>query len=157
MKSLRHIFVALLATAFCIGCTQEECANHTPKHGFYYLDEQPIPVESAVIAEGTHLLVKLSPIADNLHATTYAVVGIHTDLVGTEIDVEYRFHNDDYIFIYEDPSYYHGAIRPLQRGTIRLNRTTTGLIDLYIDVVLYDGRTFRYENHALEATAADVE
>lgn len=120
-----------------------------PPYGYYTFGDEEIPVHSFLTAEEGHLLLKLSPLKEPLSATTYAIVGVHTALLGEEIDVTRKFHNDDYIFIYEDPVRYFSAIRPLTSGTIFLDRNAAGVVRVKVDVELFDGTRFSYENTSL--------
>jgi len=140
-----------------VGCN----GNHTeepptpepaPSYGHYLFDNNSIGVRSYVIAEDSHLWLKLSPLEEVVSATTYAIVGAHTEWLGRDIDVASRYHNDDYIFIYEDPVCYYAPTRPLQSGTIKLEKTPEGNLNVLVDVVLYDGTPFFYEFTSLPIT-----
>ncbi len=140
------VFAVLMLTL--AGCEQgveggEPSKTDTP-YGFYYLGDEEVAVRSCTTAEGVQFLLKISPLEDVLSATTYAVVGVHNDLLGKELDVEYKYHNDDYIFVYEDPVSYYSHQRPLQSGKIMLRHNGAGVVDVEVDVRLYDGTPFRY-------------
>ncbi len=153
-KALRWLL--LMLPLWCIGCGEESSQPiepveplEAPRYGYYYLGEEAIPVMTYTMVEEYQFLLKLSPLEEVISATTYAIVGVHTDWLGKEMDVTYRFHNDDYIFVYEDPVRYYSPYRPLQSGTILLDRNEEGYIKVKVDVVLYDGTTFRYENDSI--------
>ncbi|MBO5805406.1 MAG: hypothetical protein J6R10_00925 [Tidjanibacter sp.] len=119
-------------------------------YGYISLGDEQIPVESfTTTSDEEYLMLKLSPLEDVLTATTYAVVAVRTSLLGSTIDVQTKYHNDDYIFVYEDPLYYYGPYRPLRSGTILLDKNGAGIVRVRVDVELYDGVKFRYENAAL--------
>lgn len=146
-KIYNFLLLAMLSLAF-VGCESgnEQGEDNTPTtpYGYYTIGEEEIAVRSITTAEGPQFLLKISPLDDALTATTYAVIGIHTELLGEEIDVERRFHNDDYLFVYEDPVSYYSHLRPLQSGTILLSRSASGKVSVEVDVRLYDGTPFRY-------------
>lgn len=145
--------VALVA----VGCESvgdevgSEGDNTQALYGYYYLGEERVAVRSFTTAESGQFLLKISPLDDILSATTYAVVGVNTALLGQRIDVKHKFHNDDYIFVYEDPVSYFSPYRPLQSGEILLKCSSSGVVDVEVDVVLYDGTPFRYKESGLKA------
>lgn len=145
IKLLAVVAVALLGTF----CTTPDEPTPTPKplgaYGNFLLGDEEIPVVSYTTVEDSHFILKLSPLEDILSATTYAIVGIHTAYVGKEIDVTTKYHNDDYIFVYEDPARYYAPYRQLQSGTILLDKNQAGEIYAKVDIVLSDGTPFSYE------------
>ena len=146
---LLYPLLALLSSA-CGGSTEDDSRldpqPQEPAYGSCYLGEEEIPVHSYTVAEGSQFLLKISPLPQSeiLSATTYAVIGLHTDLLGQEVDVTHRFHNDDYLFVYEDPLYYYSNLRPLQGGTLLLERNGEHYLRVEVDVRLFDGTPFRY-------------
>ena len=62
-----------------------------------------------------------------------------------EIDVDKAWHNDDYYFIYEDPIMYYSQYRHLQSGKIMVKSLGEGNFQVRVDIVLPDGKTFRFE------------
>lgn len=155
---MKRIYASMLLLATCIfalvGCEQSESSDEgrTPLYGYYYLGEESVEVKSIMTADGDQFLLKISPLEDALSATTYAIIGVNTNLLGKTLDVEYRFHNDDYIFVYEDPVRYFSHLRPLQSGEITINRSDAGIVDIAVDVRLYDGTPFRYSAEGLCVT-----
>jgi hypothetical protein len=63
-----------------------------------------------------------------------------------EIDVEMAWHNDDYYFIYEDPLMYYSQYRHLQSGAIMIEKNAEGGYTVLADIVLPDGKTFKFEH-----------
>lgn len=163
MKTMNRFQLLILLALFCfVGCKESSSADLPvppvvePIYGCYTLGEEEIPVVSCTSVSDTQFLLKLSPQKDILSATTYAVVGVHQDWLGMEMNVEYRFHNDDYLFVYEDPVRYVSSFRPLRSGSIFMDCNEAGYIKVRVDVVLYDGTPFRYENdHLLPPTPTD--
>lgn len=113
-------------------------------YGYFYLGEEEIPVNSyATVEEGVFML-KLSPLDEPISATTYAIIGVSEEFLGKEIDVTTKYHNDDYLFVYEDPTRYHAGYRQLQSGTILLTNTPAA-VTAKINIVLFDGTPFTYD------------
>ena len=155
MRDMCRLMALAVAALLAVGCESvgDEVGgdgdNTQALYGYYYLGEEQIPVRSFVTAEAGQFLLKISPLDDILTATTYAVVGVNTELLGQRVDVKHKFHNDDYIFVYEDSVSYYSPYRPLQSGEILLKRSASGTVDVEVDVVLYDGTTFRYKESGL--------
>lgn len=153
---MKRIYNILMLTALMfafVGCEQggtDGGDENLAPYGYYTIGEQEVAVKSCVTTEGSQLLLKISPLDNIMEATTYAVVGVHTSLLGERLDVERRFHNDDYLFVYEDPVSYYSHLRPLQSGTILMKRSTSGNISVEVDVKLYDGTPFRYAVEGLK-------
>jgi hypothetical protein len=152
MKRVTHHIklVAAVATMLLgVACTTPEEPTPKPKplgtYGYFYLGEEEVPVVSYSTVEDGHFLLKLSPLEDVRSATTYAIVGVNTAFIGTEIDVTTKYHNDDYIFVYEDPTRYYAPYRQLQSGTIMLDKNGAGMVRAKVDIVLSDGTPFSYE------------
>lgn len=147
-----HLLTLLIA-GLLVGCeepTPDPIEPTTPPqaealYGYYTFGQESVPVNSYTTVEDGLFLLKISPLEDILSATTYAIIGLHSELLGKEIDVTTKHHNYDYMFVYEDPMRYFSPQRPLQSGTIMLNRNSSGMVRVNVDVVLYDGTPFRYE------------
>ena len=152
MKKIVNSLLLIVLPLIMGGCEVEptnEGGGAQAQYGEYVFGEERVAVRSYITVEDTQLLLKISPLSDALTATTYAIIGVHTNLLGKELDVEYRFHNDDYIFVYEDPMYYYSTYRPLKSGGIMMQRNRAGKLDVEVDVVLYDGTPFRYSAKGL--------
>jgi hypothetical protein len=87
----------------------------------------------------------LSPLTDSSNLTTNAIIGLRTELLDEERDVERLYCIDDYVVVYEDPQCYYASFRRLQSGTIFMSKSETG-ISVKVDVVLFDGTPLRYKN-----------
>lgn len=124
---------------------QEEPTVAEPPICTYEYDGKEYPVYSVTYAEDeTQMLVKISPIKEEDKQTTYAVIGINSSLEGIEIDVSRAWHNDNYYFIYEDPVMYYSQYRQLLSGTIMIRKTAAGVYEVMADVVLPDGKAFKF-------------
>ena len=112
----------------------------------YEYDGKEYPVHSVVwSADESQIMVKISPFKEDQPQTTYAVIGINSALAGVEVDVDMAWHNDDYYFVYEDPVMYYSQYRHLSSGTIMIEKTGDGAYRVVADVVLPDGKTFKFE------------
>ena len=112
----------------------------------YEYDGKEYPVYSvAWSADESQIMVKISPFKEGQPQTTYAVIGINSALAGVEIDVDMAWHNDDYYFIYEDPLMYYSQYRHLQSGVIMVEKNAEGGYKVLADIVLPDGKTFKFE------------
>ena len=94
------------------------------------------------------LLVVLSPLTDPSNLTTNAIFGVRSELLGTELDVEYFYCNDDYVIVYEDPQCYYAPFRRPQSGTIKMQKSGD-IVILDVAVELFDGTPLRYKSEAL--------
>ena len=138
--------VAMIAAIFvAVGC--EADGGTEVKGGVYgtlQVGEEQIPINFAKITEtDSWMLVTLSPLTDALNLTTNAIIGVNTELLGEELDVERYYCNDDYIVVYEDPQCYYAPFRPLKSGKIVM-RKSGNVVGVDVDVVLFDGTPLRY-------------
>ena len=112
----------------------------------YEYDGKEYPVYSVVwSADESQIMVKISPFKEDQPQTTYAIIGINAALEGVAIDVDMAWHNDDYYFIYEDPLMYYSQYRHLQSGVIMVEKNADGTYKVLADIVLPDGKTFKFE------------
>lgn len=156
-QSVKSIIIAISASVALLSCEkpsvpqvpdtpQQEQPVVEPPICTYEYDGKEYPVYSvAFTADETLIFVKISPFKKDRPQTTYAVIGINASLEGMEIDVDKAWHNDDYYFIYEDPVMYYSQYRHLQSGKIMVKRLRDGNYQVRADVVLPDGKTFRFE------------
>ncbi len=147
-----HILILLTSIFVAVGCVvdnEEVGASKEGRYGTLHFGEEQIPVNLAEASDsGDFVVILLTPLTDKSNVTTSAMIGLKSELLGTKVDVERLYCNDDYIVIYEDPQCYYASFRPLQRGYIYINRGDKG-VSLDLDVVLYDGTQLRYSQHNL--------
>ena len=160
MKSNLNVMIVLAAAlAAFSACEKPEPSQGTgvtdtpqevpvvaePISGYEY-DGKEYPVYSvAFVSNATQIAVKISPFKEDEKQTTYSVIGINSALEGVEIDVSSAWHNDDYYFIYEDPVMYYSQYRQLLDGTIMIRKKAQDVYEVFADIVLPDGKTFRFE------------
>ena len=145
----RYMILAAICLAAAVACNKqpipEEGIPATEPIATYFYDGEEYPVHTAVYAENAaSIMVRISPMMPEEDQTTYAVIGIHASLEGTEIDVDRAWNNDDYYFIYEDPLKYYSQYRKLQEGTISISRDGD-TFEVTADIVLPDGVTFQFD------------
>lgn len=139
-------FTYLIALLVAVGCSTNDDGGAQPssKFGTLHFGEEQIPVNFVQVSDsGDVLLVVLSPKEEASKLTTNAIIGVKKELLGTAVDVEYKYCNDDYFCVYEDPQCYYAPFRPLQSGTITMEMVGNSL-SVEADVVLFDGTPLRY-------------
>jgi hypothetical protein len=151
-QNIFHLLV-LAVVALFVSCNTADNnpineASTVGKYGIIHFGEEEIPVNSLRVINEDYLLVALSPSMDSSKMTTNAIIGLKRELLGSEVDVEYRYCNDDYIVVYEDPVCYYAPFRPLQSGTITM-KIVGNTANINVDVVLYDGTPLRYSGQGL--------
>lgn len=146
MRILRHIII-IVAIMFAAGCEKENANTLEPKapmYGYLEFGEEEIPIEFVRPSYGGDwVMVMLSPLTDSSNLTTNAIIGLRTELLDQEQDVERIYCIDDYMVVYEDPQCYYASFRRLQSGTIFMSKDESG-ISVDVDVVLFDGTPLRY-------------
>lgn len=161
MKSNLKIMIALAAVLAAVtSCEKPDASQGTdepddPQQEIpvveepictYEYDGREYPVYSvAFVSNATQIAVKISPFKEEEKQTTYSVIGINSALEGVEIDVSHAWHNDDYYFIYEDPLMYYSQYRQLLDGTIMIRKKAQDTYEVFADIVLPDGKTFKFE------------
>ena len=98
------MILAAICLAAAVACNKqpipEEGTPAAEPIATYFYDGEEYPVHTAVYAENaTSIMVRISPMMPEEDQATYAVIGIHAALEGTEIDVDRAWNNDDYYFI----------------------------------------------------------
>lgn len=154
MLSQRFLFIAtLFATLFlAVGCSPVGDDNLAPqggKYGALQFGEEQVPINFVQTYDANDmLLVVLSPLTDELNLTTNAILGVKSELLGKELNVEQYYCNDDFIIVYEDPQCYYAPFRRPQSGKIWMQKSGK-TVSVEVDVVLFDGTQLRYRNESL--------
>lgn len=155
-----HIFAALLSILFLASCQkqdipatdnpeqeqeQEQSDPQYKKLGSYEYGGEEYPIFSTLYAENDYqIALVVSPLSNDRPITTYAAIIIKSELEGLVIDVNRAWHNDDYIFTYEDPVKYYSKYHALKSGTIMIKKLATpGHYNIEVDVVLPDHTPFK--------------
>ncbi len=151
MRKLFNIFIAV-TLLFAVGCEADNGGGEQSQNGKYgtlSFGEEQIPINFASISDSEDmLLVVLSPLTDPTNLSTNVIIGVKSALLGSELDVEYLYCNDDYVVVYEDPQCYYAPFRPLQSGKILMRKSGT-TVGVDVNVVLFDGTPLKYTNFEL--------
>ncbi|MEE1099717.1 MAG: hypothetical protein UHY58_07330 [Alistipes sp.] len=146
---VRSLFALLFTPLFVVGCEEssgEEIVVE-PNYGYLYMDGEPIPVNSYFVDESVDMvLLTLSPLDSAVGATSYVKIGVKREDLDRQINVAAGENSKDYLFIYEDPYYLYSDKRALRSGYIQLDVRDGVPTFARINVILYDGRPFLYEN-----------
>ena len=148
---LLHIITLLTALFVAVGCgVDSDNGATTPgsgKYGTLQLGEEHIPINLVKVSNiDDWIMVVISPLTDASNLTTNAIIGLNKGLLAGEVDVKYKYCNEDYILVYEDPTCYYAPFRSLQSGTISMS-ISGNRVKVEADVILYDGTPFRYSNN----------
>lgn len=167
VHDLRRLFLTLCTAACCI-CAAACSGKDDPQPAAPPVEE-PEPLGTYEFAgdsydiftvrcavSDTDLYFVFSPLQPGASLTTYAAIGIGRELVGMELDVTRFYHNDDYLFIYEDPVCYYSQYRQLQSGTICVQTLQNDWYSVRADIRLADGTSFRID-YTGEITAPEEE
>lgn len=142
-----------LLIACCIApvaCSSDEEPNanntKTPQAiGHYTLDGVEHDILAGVYAEANgyyeFVFTPCESLLENRHTTI--MLSILAAFDGVEADVERIYHNDDYIFSYEDNFYYYSRYNALKGGKIIVTRRDEGDYSVMMEQIkMPDGRDF---------------
>ena len=97
----------LLGGIICLpACsTDDDNGNKSyPVLGTYELDGEEYEIVSRRYSnDGTYMMFSFTPLPPHVEMTTYAAFGIRLYWLNKEVNIHDVYHNDDYIFVYEDP------------------------------------------------------
>lgn len=145
---IAQLIFGIMAMMLYVGCSNESENTPEPKapaYGYLEFGDEEIPIEFIRIScDDDWVMIMLSPITDSANLTTNAIIGLHSELLGKECDVERLYCIDDYMVVYEDPQCYYAPFRPLQSGKIFMSKGEAG-VSVKLDVVLFDGTPLRYQ------------
>lgn len=115
--------------------------------GTYSFRGEPNKIVSGVaFLEGDYLTCIFSP--ENLEegkADTYFMFSLHTYWEGQVVDASTLYHNDQYVFIYEDPIYYYSQYKSVT-GTLYMKRNSGDKsVTVKLNLRLYNGVRFKAE------------
>ena len=75
---------------------------------------------------------------------TYFVFSLHLYWEGQVVDASSLYHNDQYVFIYEDPIYYYSQYKKVT-GTFYVQRNSETNVTVKLNLRLHDGVRFKTE------------
>lgn len=128
--------------------------------GAYEFDGRTFDIFTATCNEENNFLTFIfSPESpENGPLDTYAVIGVDqywADGEEHDITAEFLDHNDDYIFVYEDPDRYYSQYRELLGGTFCVTRIGGGYFMVQADFTLADGTPFKINFFGEMLTASE--
>lgn len=142
----------LLGGVLCLpGCASDDDEGVGPKPeptvlGTYEFDGEEYRILSVMASsDDFYRSFSFSPLESTAPRTTYAVFALRLYWLGCEVNVQDVDHNDDYIFIYEDPLRFYSQYRQLQSGTFLVRENRTDNYTVKLDVVLPDGTPFKMD------------
>ena len=132
------------------GCSSDDEASEPAPAptvlGTYEFDGVEYEILSVkCINDGSYLMFSFSPLEASAPMTTYAAFGTRLYWLGEQIDIQEVYHNDDYIFIYEDPVRYYSQYRRPSEGTYFVQDNGNGNYTVRIDFTLPDGKPFKMD------------
>lgn len=150
MNKPKALFLLLL-TACTILCGPTSCNDPEPGENDCKLPPSPIGTYSfdgrqVAIADGVftqdeqQIQFVFSPQMLTSAIDTYFIVGVRNYWLGQRIDCASVYHNDDYLFVYEDPWYLYTQYKKVT-GTILVDRKGNRFT-VELDVHLHDGKPF---------------
>lgn len=138
----------LCGAAGLTGCSSsdDEPAPAPTVLGTYRLDGVSYDILSVRSSnDGSYLMFSFSPLAASAPMTTYVAFGIRLYWLGSEVDISTVSHNDDYIFIYEDPVHYYSQYRRPLEGTYFVGENGENNYTVCIRFTLPDGKPFEMD------------
>ena len=143
--------VLLLGGLLCLpACSKSEEGNDTneslPVLGVYEFDgTQYNIVRAESSSDDYYLTFVFSPLAPTAELTTYVAFGVRHHWVGSEVNIEDVDHNDDYVFMYEDPIWCYSNYRRPLGGTFTVEENGNNVYTVKIDFTLPDGKPFHID------------
>ena len=90
-------------------------------------------------------MFSFTPLPPHVEMTTYAAFGIRLYWLNKEVNIHDVYHNDDYIFVYEDPVRYYSQYRRLTDGTFHVKQNSESNFTVKLDLILPDGIPFKMD------------
>lgn len=138
----------LCGAAGLTGCSSDddEPAPAPTELGTYRFDGVSYDILSVRSSnDGSYLMFSFSPLAASAPMTTYVAFGIRLYWLGSEVDISTVSHNDDYIFIYEDPVHYYSQYRRPLEGSYFVGENGENNYTVRIRFTLPDGKPFEMD------------
>lgn len=139
----------LLGGIICLpACsTDDDNGNKSyPVLGTYELDGEEYEIVSRRYSnDGTYMMFSFTPLPPHVEMTTYAAFGIRLYWLNKEVNIHDVYHNDDYIFVYEDPVRYYSQYRRLTDGTFHVKQNSESNFTVKLDLILPDGIPFKMD------------
>lgn len=118
-----------------------DCKLPLPSIGTYSFDAQQGSIADGVFMQDEQEIQFIfSPQMMTDAVDTYFLVGVRNYWIGQTIDCQSVYHNDDYVFVYEDPRYLYTQYKKVS-GTILIDRKGDRFT-VSLDLRLHDGKPF---------------
>ena len=132
------------------GCTSDDDGgepNPVPTVlGTYEFDGEEYRILSVMADnDGSYQSFSFSPLEATAPRTTYVAFAVRLYWLGREVDIQEVDHNDDYLFVYEDPLRFYSQYRRLQSGSFLVQENRTGNYTVKMGLVLPDGTPFKMD------------
>lgn len=142
--------VLTLGGVLCLpACTTDDDGGTVPAPtvlGTYEFDGEQYDILSVkAVNDGFYQMFSFSPLTASEQLTTYVVFGIRLYWLDREIDIQDVGHNDDYIFIYEDPVRCYSQYRRPLDGIFFVEQNSDTNYTVRIDFTLPDGTPFKMD------------
>jgi hypothetical protein len=152
LKYLNLFVLSGLLSAF-VGCsdnndpvTPRPDVEEVPSIGSYSFRGEMNKIVSGVASvDGDYLTCVFSPEKmDEEKTDTYFAFSLHLYWEGQVVDASTLYHNDQYVFIYEDPFYYYSQYKKVT-GTFYVQRNSETNVTVKLNLRLHDGVRFKAE------------
>lgn len=157
MSRILKLFLSITVLLAAFGCNKVDKPNSGEETviGNYYFDGVQYPIVTAVcLSAEPNVKLLFSPQKQDDKMSTYFIIGLNEAFLGQDIDIEDIYHNDDYLFIYEDPLYLYSQYWEIQSGKMRLSRTGESF-SVSVDFKLADGKSFKMEMQDVRQPASN--
>lgn len=149
MNRLIALFTKLLIVILCTtvaSCSDDDTQADMPKHiGTYSFDGKVDGIYSGAYAVGDiyYQFVFSPSYSLEEHNDMLITLMVSRSFDGVELDLEWAYHNDDYIFSYEDTLHFYSQYNALKSGKLLVKSIGEGefLVEMR-DVILPDGKEF---------------
>lgn len=117
-----------------------------PSIGTYSFRGEANKIVSGVASmDGDYFTCILSPEEmEGGKTNTYFMFSLHMYWEGQVVDASTLYHNDQYVFIYEDPFYYYSQYKRVT-GTFYVKRNNDKNVTVKLNLRLHDGVRFKAE------------
>ncbi|WP_300728026.1 hypothetical protein [uncultured Bacteroides sp.] len=158
-----YILLCMMCSAVALAsCSDDDDPTNevpeatVPAIGTYEFDNETYNILTGAYEDtGDYYSFIFSPLSPDKKISTYASIAIKKYWDGKEANVEDIYHNDDYVFVYEDPVHYYSKYRELQDGTMYIKHNGGNNFTVNIDVHLADGTPFFMEFTGELRTSSD--
>ena len=143
---LRASAFALCALLGAAACSDDDGnGSHAGEAlGTYSFDGKEYPIHQAYCErnEGSVSFIFSPLVTLDGQLTSYFCFALADVFTESEVSLDRLYHNDDYIFVYEDPVHYYSRVRKPKGGTAYVSNPEGDRYRVKLDIVLPDGKSF---------------